>query len=414
MPFEALSLLVSDPDNFLQKPPREPVQFCAAPEAVRDLFTYRDVDDLLTSRKLRFPNVSLVNSSLPAPAGAYADKKFPTSDVADALSVAAYLQNGYSITFNQLHHFLPPLGDLASRLEYEVGCPVEVTAFVTPPGAKALGPHHDTISTFLCQTEGTKHWKLYRPVQQDPHPDEAWDWAYLSAKEQERILSGKPDMEVSLEPGQCLWIPRGWIHSATVDPDTQTSVHLTLEIRRESRYWLARQLVDYLGHIPYFREDLAAGQTLIGTQDDGRTADFLQTVAKAVAATDAADFRRYADHQHRSRFGGPKIRPIQDVLEVDQLPLPTALFKAERARGYEMNDGVLRLHLGGAERMFDGAQARLLLSLLQNEPAQPLLPIIAQTLGDEEAPRFLRILLALGLAAVPSQRTQPPQTPAGA
>lgn len=407
MPFKALSLLVSEPDQFLKQPPRQPALFCASPEAVGNLFTYRDVDDLLTCRRLRVPNVSLINSSLPAPAGAYTDAKFPTGDVADPLSVAAYLQNGYSLTFNQLHNFLPKLEGLASRLEYEMGCPVEVTAFVTPPGAKALGPHHDTISTFLCQTEGTKHWKLYRPVRDNPHPTETWDWAYLSSEEHERILSGSPDLEFSLEPGMCLWIPRGWVHSAVVDPNAQTSVHLTLEIRRESRYWLARRLVDYLSHIPYLREDLAADQTLAGAQDDGHIADFLEKVAKAVAATDAMDFQHYADHHHRSRFRGPQLRPVHDVLESAQLPVHTALFRAEAVRGYEMDDDVLRVHLGGAERTFDGAQADLLLALLQSEPAQPLLPIAAQALGDSQAKQFVCILLAVGLAHVPALQRQP-------
>lgn len=412
MEFRALSLLVSDPREFLTATPHKPVVFGGRRDAVRGLFTYDDVDDLLSSRSLRIPNVSLLNTSMPAPSRAFADAKFPTEDIADPLAVAAYLQNGYSITFNQLHAFLPPLGELASRLEYEMGCPVEVTAFVTPPGAKALSPHHDTVSTFLCQTEGTKHWKLARPVVNNPHPEEKWDWAYLDADEQERVLSGEPDLEVTLQPGMCLWIPRGWVHSAVVDPDSQTSVHLTLEIRRESRYWLARQLVDYLGHISYLREDLPAGQTTAWSQEEDDTAGFLDTLAKLVASVDTEDFRRYAAHQHRSRFRGPKIRPVRDVLESERTSLADAVIRLDGIRGHEWENGILRLHLGGAERNFEGDEAQLLRTLIEQEPESALLPIAVQALGEEGGRRFVQVLLALGVARMPqgNQVSQPAES----
>lgn len=398
MDFKALGLLVLNPDRFLELTPREPASFDGHADEVRRLFTYADVDDLLVSRSLRVPNVSLLNSSMPAPSRAYTDDKFPTSDVPDPLAVAAYLQNGYSITFNQLHAFVPQLGGLASRLEYEMGCPVEVTAFVTPPGAKALSPHHDTVSTFLCQTEGIKHWKLHRPVQVDPHPDEHWDWAFLDPAERERVLSGKPDVEISLTPGMCLWIPRGWIHSAVVDSDAQTSVHLTLEIKRESRYWLARQLMDYLGQIPYLREDLHPRQTSLRAAGDDGTAEFLDVVAKLVSSTDAADFRRFAQHRHRSRFRGPKLRPIRDVLEGERSSVDEVRVRPQAVRGYEWEDDVLRVHLGGAERVFEGTQARFLLDLIENEWDGPLLARACQELGESDGEQFVRVLLAVGLA----------------
>ena len=57
-------------------------------------------------------------------------------------------------------------------------------------GTQGLAPHHDDVELWICQTQGSKRWRLYKPHMQLPalpSPD-------LSAEE-----IGEPVMEVTLQ-----------------------------------------------------------------------------------------------------------------------------------------------------------------------------------------------------------------------
>jgi len=55
-----------------------------------------------------------------------------------------------------------------------------------------LAPHHDDVDVFVLQTEGRKHWKLYKPLVK---------LAGEHSKDLTQNQIGKPIAELTLEEG---------------------------------------------------------------------------------------------------------------------------------------------------------------------------------------------------------------------
>jgi len=102
-------------------------------------------------------------------------------------------------------------------LECYFGGLVGSNCYITPAGSQGLAPHHDDVEVFVCQLEGSKRWRLYKPI--DP-------LAEGCSGDLDRHLIGQPHIEVVLEPGDLLYMPRGTIHEAMAQEEL--SSHLTI------------------------------------------------------------------------------------------------------------------------------------------------------------------------------------------
>jgi hypothetical protein len=80
--------------------------------------------------------------------------------------------------------------------------------------------HHDTHDVFALQVAGTKRWLVYEPALELP----------LKHQRYTRELGGPAEtvLDILVEPGDTLYLPRGWLHEAlTSDED---SLHLTIGV----------------------------------------------------------------------------------------------------------------------------------------------------------------------------------------
>jgi lysine-specific demethylase/histidyl-hydroxylase NO66 len=75
------------------------------------------------------------------------------------------------------------------------------------------------VELFVCQTAGEKRWRLYQPWQGFALP------AQSSADLPESRI-GAPTMDITLRPGDVLYMPRGVIHQAAAQQEDST--HLTI------------------------------------------------------------------------------------------------------------------------------------------------------------------------------------------
>ena len=112
---------------------------------------------------------------------------------------------------------------LLSILESEFGCMIGANAYLTPGKvSQGFAPHYDDIEAFILQLEGRKHWKVYNPV----------NIAETLPRESSKDLDFKdlpdPIMDIILEPGDLLYMPRGWVHQAVTTRDNKASLHLTV------------------------------------------------------------------------------------------------------------------------------------------------------------------------------------------
>ncbi len=81
----------------------------------------------------------------------------------------------------------------------------------------------DDIDAFILQLEGKKHWRVYKPL----NDDEVLPLK-SSGDLDKHVMDGiKPFIDVVLEAGDLLYMPRGYIHQGSTHDDTH-SLHLTV------------------------------------------------------------------------------------------------------------------------------------------------------------------------------------------
>lgn len=207
---------------------------------------------------------------------------------------------------------------LLSLLELEWGCMVGANAYLTPPnGAQGFAPHYDDIEAFVLQLEGRKRWKVYEPLnKQETLP------RVSSSDYTDKDLRGvKPVLDVVLEPGDLLYMPRGWIHQACTLPPGQSndehSLHLTVSAMQ---HWAWVDLLDIL--LPEALESLASSESNI--LREGLPRDFLDYMGAMHDVSDEPAMLKQA--------GGLKVERDADEERRERIKERQEAFKADTKR----------------------------------------------------------------------------------
>lgn len=144
---------------------------------------------------------------------------------------------------------------LLSLMESEWSCMVGANAYLTPPsGAQGFAPHYDDIEAFCLQLEGQKRWKVYAPLKKSERLPRTSSEDFV----EDTLRDHEPFLDIVLEPGDILYMPRGWIHQAcTIEGDNCThSLHLTMSAMQQ---WAWIDLMDIL--IPEAMDAAASGDS---------------------------------------------------------------------------------------------------------------------------------------------------------
>ncbi|MGQ7297152.1 cupin domain-containing protein [Quadrisphaera sp. KR29] len=190
-----------------------------------DLLSPADVDELLGPRGLRTPFFAMVKDGVSLPRSSYTRTANAGNqrlgDLPDPDGIARNHAEGATIVLNALHRVWPPLAVFCRDLAAELGCQTQTNVYVTPPGAQGFKPHHDTHDVLVLQVDGRKHWTIHPPavelpLRTQPSKDLGPD----------PVGGRAPIIDAVLEPGDALYLPRGYLHSAqTTD---ERSIHLTV------------------------------------------------------------------------------------------------------------------------------------------------------------------------------------------
>lgn len=245
------------------------------PRDFDDLLSAAMVDELVAERGLRAPFIRVAKEGhlvardrYLGPAGFGAE----IADQVDSAKVFAEFAAGATLVLQGLHRLWPPLIDFVRDLVDDLGRPVQANAYITPPGGRGFDPHYDVHDVFVLQTAGQKHWTIHAPVHADPLASQPWtDHRDAIA----RRARDKPFLDIVLGPGDALYLPRGWIHSA--EAHEETSIHLTIGVSPLTALDFVRAVVDQLEHDEHFRRSVPLG--VGGADQDNLTA----TVSKIVA-----------------------------------------------------------------------------------------------------------------------------------
>ncbi|AEB45717.1 cupin domain-containing protein [Micromonospora maris] len=211
------------------------------PAGFTDLLSPDDADELLSRRGLRTPFLRVAKDGQVLPAARYTGGGGAGAEIGDQVLDEKILQlyaGGATLVLQGLHRNWPPLVDFTRELSLAVGQPLQVNAYLTPPGSQGFATHYDTHDVFVLQVDGRKHWRIHPPVLPDPLERQPWGGR---ADEVTATALGPAALDVVLEPGDALYLPRGWLHSAQAQESS--SLHLTVGIRALTRYALVEELL---------------------------------------------------------------------------------------------------------------------------------------------------------------------------
>ena len=266
----------------------------ALPDYYAGWFGRTQIDALLRAGKLRYTEEIDVTS--------YEGGERQTHNgdgVAAAEDVWRRFGDGCSVRLSWPQRHSDEVWAMVAQLEEYFGCGGGCNSYLTPAGCQGFAPHWDDVDAFILQVEGVKHWRIYAPRS----PDEALP-RFSSPNFAQDELGGEPLAEVTLRPGDLLYLPRGFIHQAESDAE-HDSLHLTLSTGRQHTWRDLLQLAvegaveDAAAHMPEWRRSLPR--------------DYLEYMG--VVHADAADVRRAAFAQRLQAM-------VQSV--VASLPLDAA------------------------------------------------------------------------------------------
>jgi bifunctional lysine-specific demethylase and histidyl-hydroxylase NO66 len=289
-----------------------------------ELLDAQAIDELVSKRGLRTPFLRVAKNGATLADRAFTGPGGVGAGIADQVSddkLVRLFADGSTLVLQALHRVWPPILEFCQRLAAELGHPVQANAYVTPPQNQGFSAHYDVHDVFVLQIEGEKRWRIHRPILESPLRDQPW--ADRKAQVEQRAQE-PPLIEALLRPGDCLYLPRGYLHAATALGGVST--HLTLGVHVWTRYALAGQLMDQalqtLANNPAVRGSLALG---IEVADPTELRQDVELVTAALAdAVKHADIDQMSEALLRSARSNQRAEPVGPLKQLRDADVITA------------------------------------------------------------------------------------------
>jgi hypothetical protein len=228
------------------------------PAPYDDLFSLEAVDELLSRRGLRTPFLRIAKNGAVVGDGQFTGSAGVGAEIADQVRddrVAALFASGHTVVLQALHRTWPALVDFATQLSADAGHPVQINAYITPAESQGFSAHYDVHDVFVLQVAGEKHWTVHEPVHVDPLRNQPWTdhSAAVAAAARDKA----PVIDEVLRPGDALYVPRGFLHSAKALGGV--SAHLTIGLHTLTRYLLVQELAALAANEASLRAALPLG-----------------------------------------------------------------------------------------------------------------------------------------------------------
>ena len=169
---------------------------------------------------------------------------------ANSAKVDVFLGMGASLVANAVEEIAPEVRALTSELGDVFSARTGANIYCSFKDVQAFGSHCDLHEVFAVQCEGEKVWNIYEnraaaPVEQLQSGDAQ---AMIDA------AKGKVMLQVRMQPGDMLYIPRGYYHDALAS--SVASLHVSVSVTPLTGRALFRLLEDAAVQDPLVREYL--------------------------------------------------------------------------------------------------------------------------------------------------------------
>jgi len=186
------------------------------PEYYKSLFSTKALDKILREQRVVFGKNLDVTS--------YSEGKRETHNPGGRVFPPVlwdFYNNGCSVRMLNPQTFHPAVWRLCSTLQDHFGSMVGANVYLTPPGTQGFAPHWDDVEVFMCQLEGSKHWRIYGPR------EDGEKLPRFSSPNFDQDEVGEPILDTVLHPGDMLYLPRGTIHQGNC-LENEHSLHITI------------------------------------------------------------------------------------------------------------------------------------------------------------------------------------------
>ncbi|GAA1881132.1 hypothetical protein GCM10009836_73000 [Pseudonocardia ailaonensis] len=290
---------------------REPLLSRAAdaigPTGLLDL---DDIDELLSCRGLRAPFLRVVRDGAVVDSADFTGSGGVGAEIGDQVRderVAALFSEGATLVLQGLHRTWSTVMDFCTELAGELAHPVQANAYVTPPQSQGFAAHYDVHDVFVMQVAGRKHWRIHTPVHTDPLRNQPWEMHRDCVTA--RARDDEPAIDTVLEPGDVLYLPRGWLHAATALGGV--SAHLTIGVHVITRFALVEALVALLDDDERLRVSLPLG---LDVADPAALAGHLDVVRETLAdAVASVPVEAVAGRVRERVWTGSRPEPVRPI-----------------------------------------------------------------------------------------------------
>ncbi|MBH5323263.1 cupin domain-containing protein [Aurantiacibacter sediminis] len=190
------------------------------PEAA-DLLSMDRIDEVISDSELPPSSLSMAKSGEGLDPAEYTFE----SGVIDRGAVLDSYRDGATIILPQLHLADGKLYSFCLALEREFGARTQTNVYLTPPEAHGFGIHYDNHDVFVIQIAGAKQWEIYGDRDGLPFRGESF--------RKDHDDPGELKETFILQPGECLYVPRGTAHRAPNHGD-EPSLHITVGILHQT------------------------------------------------------------------------------------------------------------------------------------------------------------------------------------
>ncbi|HEX7082269.1 MAG TPA: cupin domain-containing protein [Gammaproteobacteria bacterium] len=170
-------------------------------------FTWADVDQLLHFLEPRAPVMRIFHHGT-VPEHAYTEEFAElgrTRRRLDKPKFYDYMRNGATLQINWLERHSVAAKRLCLAVGRFVGTQTSSNAYLSFAGDGTFGKHWDTHDVFAIQLIGRKRWRIFSPTLPLPLSHQTHDRSG-------HACPAEPTLELTLEEGDVLYIPRGWWH----------------------------------------------------------------------------------------------------------------------------------------------------------------------------------------------------------
>ncbi|MHA1524560.1 MAG: JmjC domain-containing protein [Alphaproteobacteria bacterium] len=128
----------------------------------------------------------------------------------DPEKVQAWIRRGASVVLNDIDELAPGIKQVATELERVTGGLNQANLYFSMRQRQAFGPHFDHHDVFALHCAGEKVWRIYKGREDAPINHPMYNWT----NEEFRRAAGEIDQEITMQPGDMLYLPRGVYHDA--------------------------------------------------------------------------------------------------------------------------------------------------------------------------------------------------------